>query len=989
MRRDRMSLWQTRVNILLVILLLVGAFGAGWTWRVNAAPDVAGTATSMVIPCIAVGPDYLGTEHTSPYDVSAETFLAWSGTITSARLVAYEFNAGGTYGRHIYVNGVKIGSATGTRGSEQMCRGFEGQQPLSWNIPPSLIVPGLNAVRITIDPAQTAEQSWGLSRVQIEVNGVDVSGRRYSQVTVPGTYINNWAGYANEGTYTHIMEPQGYDVNRPTPLLIAVHGYLDSGRDILWDYHNAADAKGWLVAAGDLHGEVYSDYYESGPVNHELRPATGKRVLSARAAQQDIVDILNYMRAHYNVDPTRVYLAGYSMGGITTLVTGARLADTFAAVVDDSGPTDLAQWDAENAASSDPSIWIKSYHIRTETGTYDPSTHLPLQKRVPNDYPFEYERRTALNYAANFKHVPLLIMYPASDTKVLPHHSTDMHLNVLQHTPDHVELVSFPGDHGARIEDYGNYTVNWLSQFTRPVGDAPQELSFTADTQKIGLNGGTYDHFWMSVLPTVADANAAHFLRVNRATYSRDGKFIEADLENLRPLTGDPTRLGVPAPTDDALKVNLTFDLARVGLPTSGTYTVERLDKDQGAFAQEFATAAAGKVSVLVPRGAFILRLTAGNQPPPTQVLKLRQGLDGYTGVQDTYLSNWEVDRNFANSATLSLRVKDQAPSHNPVLKFDLSRLPAGAYLRYAILTMKVSSVPATAIPAQVYALNRPWKVTEATWNWASAGVPWSGLGAEGVPNDRSAEPSDTRTIYPSAIIADQYGFNVTDIVAGWQANPGANHGLLIHSDPVDGIYLNRNDGMTWGAAEAGVPARRPELTLIYTLQEPTPTPTLTPTVTPTALPTATPTATATPSRTPTATATPEAGAIAGLVFLDGNGDGARNPGETGAPGRLVQLWQSEAVYASAITDPAGNFVFAYVPPGVWQVLLTLSGNYQVTTGANPAEVTVTTGITHTLDYGIAPVATPTATPTATGSPTPTATATRWRAYLPLVLMDH
>ena len=134
----------------------------------------------------------------------------------------------------------------------------------------------------------------------------------------------------------------------------------------------------------------------------------------------------------------------------------------------------------------------------------------------------------------------------------------------------------------------------------------------------------------MSVQPTVADANAAHFLRVNWATYNRDGQFIEADLENLRPLTGDPTRLGVPAPTDDALKVNLTFDLARVGLPTSGTYTVERLDKDQGAFTQEFATAAAGKVSVLVPRGAFILRLTAGNQPPPTQVLKLRQGLDGY-----------------------------------------------------------------------------------------------------------------------------------------------------------------------------------------------------------------------------------------------------------------------------------------------------------------------------------------------------------------------
>ena len=156
--------------------------------------------------------------------------------------------------------------------------------------------------------------------------------------------------------------------------------------------------------------------------------------------------------------------------------------------------------------------------------------------------------------------------------------------------------------------------------------------------------------------------------------------------------------------------------------------------------------------------------------------------------------------------------------------------------------------------------------------------------------------------------------------MAGWLANSGANQGFLIHSDPVNGIYLNRNDGMTWDAAESGVQDRRPELTLIYTLQEPTPTTHVTPTVTPTALPTATPTPTATltptPSSTatPTATATPEAGAIAGLVFLDSNGDGTRNPGEMGAPGKLVQLWQGEAVYASAITDQQGNFVLLTYP---------------------------------------------------------------------------
>jgi hypothetical protein len=200
---------------------------------------------------------------------------------------------------------------------------------------------------------------------------------------------------------------------------------------------------------------------------------------------------------------------------------------------------------------------------------------------------------------------------------------------------------------------------------------------------------------------------------------------------------------------------------------------------------------------------------------------------------------------------------------------------------------------------------------------------------------------------------------------------------------------------MTWWASESSVQDRRPELTIFYTQEQPTPIPTFTPTATPTATATATPTVTSTPTptatvtATPTATATPEAGAIAGVVFLDSNSDGARNPGETGTPGKLVQLWQSGAVYDSAVTDQEGRFNFANVPPGVWQVMLTLPGNYQVTTGANPAEVAVITGVTQTVDYGIAPVATPTATPTATGTPTSTTTAGRWRAYLPLVLMEN
>ena len=164
----------------------------------------------------------------------------------------------------------------------------------------------------------------------------------------------------------------------------------------------------------------------------------------------------------------------------------------------------------------------------------------------------------------------------------------------------------------------------------------------------------------MDVQPTVTDANAAHFVRVNRATYNRDGRFIEADVENLRPLTGDPARLGVPAPTDNALKVNLTFDLARIGLPAAGTYTVERLDKDKGVFTQEFATAAAGKLTVLTPRGLHPADHRRGSAATDAGA-EAAPGA-GWLHRRAGYLSErLGAGSQLRSSTTLSLRVKDGA----------------------------------------------------------------------------------------------------------------------------------------------------------------------------------------------------------------------------------------------------------------------------------------------------------------------------------------
>lgn len=980
--RGRLALVKSHRGIRLISVLLSLLVASAWGGRawVQAMPQVSGTASSTVIPCLPVGPDYLSTDNPTPYVFEQEVWLHWTGTVTSARLLGYEFNAGGYYGRYIYVNNVQIGQATGTHGGETLCRGFEGQQVQSWPIAnPAILQQGRNVIKITLD-SSLSDKSWGLSRVQLEVSGTDVNGRHYRQVTVPSTYFNNWSPYQNEGAWTHIMEPSTYDPTEPTPLLISAHGFGSNGLESLLDYHDAAEARGWLMASADYHGEVFSTGYNDFFTldSTTFKPnfgVIGRRTLGSRASQWDILDIVNYVQANYNVDPARIYLVGHSMGGMTALLTGARWVDRFAAVVSDSGPTDLTMWEEETQSPDGltPNAVINAA-IRTETGTYNATSHVHLSPRVPADYPFEYERRSALNFAANFKHLPLLILHPDSDQKVLPHHAEDLYLLASQGNPDHIERVYFPGAHGDRIADFANYTLDWLGQFTRQPNAAPAELSFATDW--------TTNHFWMGVNLSSNTLREAHWVQVHRASYDLFARTIEADVENLKPLTGDyASGLGVLPPSN--LTVTLVFDLARVGLPTSGAYTVELVDKDDGTFAQSFVAPGNGKLSVAVPQGAYLVRITAGDDPPATQVLVLRQNVSGYTGAQDTYLSSWYPTTNYATSSTLQVYHQKSGsaafPIVSPLFKFDLAPLPAGAYLRYAVFSAQVSWFPARAMPLGVYGVARPWKVTEATWQRASVGVSWAQPGAEGVPGDRAGTAADERTVFPDSSIALRYGFDVTDLVTGWLAAPGTNQGFLLRSDPIDGLWSTRTTGSSVYGAEAGQ-TQRPFLALIYTMEQPTATPSPTPTSTSTFTPTPTRTPTPTSTSTPTSTPTPEAGDIRGIVFLDADRDGSQDPGEAGLPGRLIYLERDSVIFGNVATQADGSYLFAEVSPGIWQVRASVPPNYTVTTGGNPASVYVSVGGAVRADFGMAPVLTPTptatATPTSTATHTPTATVT-------------
>lgn len=113
--------------------------------------------------------------------------------------------------------------------------------------------------------------------------------------TNPITYTKGTVFTTNSGTTNWAIVPTGYDTTHmtPTPLLVWLHG---CGGRAQYDVANVSGGiQAWIsLAVGGREGTCWSSLATDGP-----------KVLSA------IAD----MKTHFNIDPRKVYLGGYSSGG--------------------------------------------------------------------------------------------------------------------------------------------------------------------------------------------------------------------------------------------------------------------------------------------------------------------------------------------------------------------------------------------------------------------------------------------------------------------------------------------------------------------------------------------------------------------------------------------------------------------------------------------------------------------------------------------------
>ena len=223
---------------------------------------------------------------------------------------------------------------------------------------------------------------------------------------------------------------------------------------------------------------------------------------------------------------------------------------------------------------------------------------------------------------------------------------------------------------------------------------------------------------------------------------------------------------------------------------------------------------------------------TPSPTPPLEGVLTLQQGMAGYRGVLDTYLSSADPNANYAGEVELSLGAPDLM---SPLLRFDVSFLPPGATVITATLRLYVVSGGGQPITASVHSVLRPWQVTEASWNEASAGIAWGAPGANAAGVDRSGSNAASRQVGQMGLWVD---FPLRELVQTWVNHPEQNAGVLLRGACSVEKQYRVASSESWQAPQ------RPMLKIHYWAEAwPTPTPTNTPT------PTATPTNTRLPLR--------------------------------------------------------------------------------------------------------------------------------------------
>ena len=200
-----------------------------------------------------------------------------------------------------------------------------------------------------------------------------------------------------------------------------------------------------------------------------------------------------------------------------------------------------------------------------------------------------------------------------------------------------------------------------------------------------------------------------------------------------------------------------------------------------------------------------IVNISVGNS------IVLQEGLNGYSGVRDVYLSFYSPENNFEGTAVLNERINNlyhyRTLLHFPIFQSEGGTVPDGATIESATLSLYKSSYYNYDYGA--HRILKDWVASEVTWTQSRQGVPWSVAGADSVGGDISS------TVDGSGSAGWTPGWMDIDVTSGVQAIAGgaSNFGWRLV-----GTAGNNNLKKFHSSEYTTQPTLRPKLIINYSM---------------------------------------------------------------------------------------------------------------------------------------------------------------------------
>jgi hypothetical protein len=181
--------------------------------------------------------------------------------------------------------------------------------------------------------------------------------------------------------------------------------------------------------------------------------------------------------------------------------------------------------------------------------------------------------------------------------------------------------------------------------------------------------------------------------------------------------------------------------------------------------------------------GPGVTSTPGGPTPTPTRTstpvpgapeLVLQQGLSGYSGVTDTYLSEWQPTTNYGANTKVAVRYGGVRPG---LVRFDLASVPAGITVQEAYIEMyAVDRSNVGQMTIGVTRVLRSWSEAAANWTKATASTNWAVAGCKLAGSDLAAAPESSTVVNA---VGQWHSWVVTDLVRAWLAGSAANYGVV------------------------------------------------------------------------------------------------------------------------------------------------------------------------------------------------------------------